>query len=152
MANNNMFWNIVTSGYLLKFQWASERILPGKIPKPDKKKRRTPSLPGSYGFINAHVVLIMQGFVICWFQIKCIVFHKYRNANCFWHILLILLLMASTCVRSWWKDLPHFHFKESHLVYRLWTLSLWFGKMVRGVLFAHFLYSVLSLLQSVLLT
>lgn len=53
-----------------------------KIPEPGKKKKPPPSLPvSSLGFRNAHVVLIKQDSEICWVKIKCIVFHKYQNAN-----------------------------------------------------------------------
>ena len=46
------------------------------------QKEEPPRLPvSSLGFRNAHVVLIKQDSEICWVKIKCIVFHKYQNAN-----------------------------------------------------------------------
>lgn len=58
---------------------ALERILPEKYQNLAKKRKAgAPTLPGSHGCRKfAHVVLIMQGFVMYWTEIKCIVFYKY---------------------------------------------------------------------------
>lgn len=98
---------------------------------------KQPSLPGSCGLINPHAVLISRGFVISWFQIKCIVAHKHQNANSSWHILLISLVMASTCARSWWKDLPHFHFIWSCVVYNPPTMGF-------GLVWSDFFWMIIS--------
>lgn len=104
-----VFLNIMTDPIVEVSPYCAQRsILPTKY----QILANPPASQAAMDLENfAHAALITRSFLTYWAKITCIVFHKYPNSNSFWHFLLIFLLIAFTCVRQWWKDVPCAHFE-----------------------------------------